>query len=227
MLAVGEAHAPKGLESIPSAAKRFTAMLPLLEGQTKDLIVELLEPPEGCARANEKVEKATKEITERQAESNRGEYVEMGKRARAVGIRPDLLHPSCADFEAVSKPGDDSVLAMLPMIARLTTEQTRALVTGDGGAAKDGMVVLYGGAVHGDPEPPEHRASWSFAEGVAQLVSGRYVSLHLFVPEYIGRDPSWQQWAWYPHYDKAKHPHKVTLFHPRRDAYVLIFPSSS
>ncbi|HEY5242663.1 MAG TPA: hypothetical protein VIJ22_14385, partial [Polyangiaceae bacterium] len=51
VVAIGEAHAPKGATAT-SAAKRFTdELLPLFAGRASDLLVELMMPPKGCADA--------------------------------------------------------------------------------------------------------------------------------------------------------------------------------
>jgi hypothetical protein len=151
----------------------------------------------------------------------------MGTAARALGIVPDLLRPSCNDFDAVTKAtGAASVPVMLEMIARLTTSQVKGLLArSDHDAEK--AIVVYGGALHGDPDPPPARAAWSFAAELAPVVKGRYVAVQLFVPEYITDDDSWKSFVWYEHFEKRAHPEKVTMFHPRPDAYVIIFAASA
>ena len=68
---------------------------------------------------------------------------------------------------------------------------TTALITRDASqavAAKtdDKLFVIYGGAFHTEPAPPpEERAEFSFAAPVAKAAKGRYVSVHLFVREYV------------------------------------------
>ncbi len=227
LVAVGEAHAQKGTEGIDSSAKRFTAeILPLLKGRTSDLLVELMMPPTGCEKKANEVRKRQEAVTQHQAASNQNEYLAMGTAAKAMGIVPDLLRPTCKDFDAATKAtGPAAVGTLLEMIARLTTAQVKGLL-----ARKDHdpekAIVVYGGAFHGDPDPPPARAAWSFAADLAPTVKGRYVAVHFFVPEYISDDDTWKNFVWYEHFDKRAHPDKVTMFRPRPDVYVVIFAAT-
>ena len=164
LVAVGEAHAQKGT-TVPSAARRFTErVLPRLAGRASDLLVELMNPPAGCAKTTDVVRKQQAVVTRDQAPTDQGEYVAMGERARQLGIVPDLLRPSCADLDAVKAAGDDAIVASLALIARLTRTQAEKLLDRDARtpADADRFVVTYGGAIHNDPEPPPERADWSF-----------------------------------------------------------------
>jgi len=233
VIAVGEAHAPKGSEAIESAAKRFTReLLPALQGRASDLLVELMMPPKGCKATTERARANQKVVTDQQAASNQGEYVEMGNAAKGLGIVPDLLRPSCEDLEAVSKgPGtsqgaEDAVTRSLAMIARLTTIQAKGLLARDARVGDARAVALYGGALHNDPNPPPEKADWSFGPALSAETHARYVAIDLFVPEYIDDTDAWRKMSFYPYFDRRAHADKTTLFHPRPDSYVLIFPAS-
>jgi hypothetical protein len=227
IVAVGEAHAQKGMQGVDSSARRFAAeMLPLFKGRASDLVVEILMPPRGCEAKTQEVRKRQEPIVEKQAESNQDEYLAMGNAARGLGIVPDLLRPSCADFEKITKaPREDAPALMLETIKQVTVTQVKGLL-GRNGRDPEQMIVVYGGAIHGDPAPSPTRAAWSFAADLAPAVKGRYVSVHAFVPEAITDDPSWRTFAWFEHYDRRAHPDKVTVFHLRPDAYVIIFPET-
>ena len=227
IVAVGEAHAQKSMQGVDSSAKRFTAeMLPLFKGKASDLVVEILMPPKGCEAKTQEVRKRQEPIVEKQATSNQDEYLTMGNAARALGVVPDLLRPSCADFEKITKaPRDEAPALMLETIKQVTVTQVKGLLARSGRDPEQ-MVVVYGGAIHGDPAPAPGRAAWSFAADLAPAVKGRYVSVHAFVPEAITDDASWKSFAWFERYDRRAHPDKVTLFHLRPDAYVLIFPET-
>ncbi len=149
VLAVGEAHAPKGRESIESSASRFTRdLLPTLQGRASDLLVELMMPPKGCKARTEDVRQKQKVVTEQQAPTDQGEYVAMGEAARKLGVVPDLLRPSCEDMDAVSRAGADAVAKSLELIARLVTGQAKTMLARNVDAGDARMVVLYGGALH-------------------------------------------------------------------------------
>jgi hypothetical protein len=224
-LGVGEAHAPKGATA-PSAAKRFTdELLPALAGRTSDLLVELMMPPRGCLDAAAEVKRAQQPITQRQAETDQNEYVTMGERARALGVVPDMLRPSCADMDMVRDAGDDVVGASLSLIARLSGTQATKLLErdqrSDGDRGK--MVVVYGGLLHNDLAPPPERAGWSYAVPLDAKLHGRFVALDLVVPEYITDEESWRSLPWRKDYDRAKLGGKVTLLRTEPRSFVLVF----
>jgi hypothetical protein len=229
VVAIGEAHAQKGSEGIDSSAKRFTAeLLPLFKDRASDLIVELLLPPsKQCLAQTKEVKKRQEPVTQKQAAGDQNEYVAMANAARALGVVPDLLRPTCDDMAKISgaKP-EDAVPRMLETIERLTVTQVKALL-----ARKDHdpekLVIVYGGAFHGDPDPPPSRAAYSFAREVSAAVGGRYAAVQLFVPEFITDDDACKQFPWFAHFDKQTHPDKVTMFRPRADASVIIFAATS
>jgi hypothetical protein len=229
VVGIGETHAPKGA-SVASAAKRFTQeLLPLLAGRASDLLVELMAPPSACADAAADVREKQAPATSRQAETNQNEYVAMGESARTIGIVPDMLRPTCADLDRVRRAGDDAITASLDLIARLSLGQARRLVDRDARSDADRgkLVVLYGGMLHNDLQPPPESARWSYAPELAQAVGGRFVAVDLVVPEFIGDDETWGKLPWRPHYDRTRLGAKSTLFRTGERSYVLVFPATS
>lgn len=227
VLAVGEAHAQRGSEGVPSSAKRFTdSFLPFLKGKASDLVVELMAPNPSCKKETKAVKKKHEVVTEKHAATNQSEYVQMGERAKSLGIVPDLLRPSCDDLAAIQKAEDDAIPLTLETIARLTTQQVDKLLSPGGRKPEeaDKMIVTYGGVLHNDLTPSEVRAAWSFGPAIAKRVQGKYVALDLFVPEYIEDTEVWRGLPWYAHYDKARLGSKATLFQLEDGSYVLIFP---
>ncbi len=228
LLAVGEAHAQKGT-TVPSSAKHFTdEVLPLLAGRASDLLVELMNPPAGCGETTDVVRQKQEVVTRSQAPTDQGEYVAMGERARALGVIPDLLRPTCADLEAVKGAGDDAVSASLAMIARLTTTQAERMLERAAKTPRDAdkMVVTYGGAIHNDLAPPRERAAWSFAPALDAATGGRLVAVELFIPELIEDTDNWRQRAFYAHYDRAKMGSKTTVFRDGRTFVVIVAAGS-
>jgi hypothetical protein len=224
VVAIGEAHAQRG-SSVPSSAKRFTDnLLPLLAVRASDLLVELMNPPSGCVAKAQAVKKQQAVVTSHQAESDQGEYVAMGERARTLGIVPDLLRPTCADLDAIHDAGDDAIIVSLSTIARLTRVKVEEMVDRDARTPADSgkLVITYGGAIHHDRKPPPERASYCFGPEVDAYVKGRYVEIDLYVPEFIEDTDVWRKLEWFPYYDRAKLGAKTTMFRSER-RFVIVF----
>ena len=228
VIAIGEAHAPKGTTAT-SAAKRFTDdLLPLFAGHASDLLVELMMPPKGCADAAAEVRQKQAPATSQQAPTNQNEYLTMGDRARALGIVPDMLRPTCADMDGVRDAGDNAIEASLEMIARLSTTQAEKLLDRDARSDADRgkAVVVYGGMLHNDLDPPPERAKWSYATALDARTGGKLVAVDLVVPEFIVDDATWRGFAWFSHYDRARLGAKTTLFRVAERSFVLVFPET-
>jgi hypothetical protein len=225
LVAVGEAHAQKGT-TVPSSAKHFTEhVLPMLKGRASDILVELMNPPEGCAKTTEVVRQKQEVVTRSQAKTDQGEYVALGERARALGIVPDLLRPTCADMDAVKAAGEDAVTASLELIAHLSQAQATRLLDRDARTPgdQDKMVLIYGGAIHNDLHPPEARAAWSFAPALDAYTHGRLVTVEIFIPELFDDSESWKARSFYKHYDPARMGGRTTVFRDEK-TFVIVLP---
>jgi len=225
VLGIGEAHAQKGA-TVASSAKRVTeSFLPALKGKASDLLVELMNPPQGCNKTTADVKEKQKVVTEKQAPTDQNEYVAMGEAARKVGIVPDLLRPTCDDLAAIGDAGDGAVELSLRTIKRLTVVKVTELRQRDQKSPADAekMVITYGGAIHNDIEPPPERAAWAFGPELSQATGGRYVELDVYVPEFIEDTDAWKKLEWYASWDKAKLGGKVTLYRLRPQSFVMIF----
>lgn len=230
VLGIGEAHAQKGMEGVDSATKRFTErFVPLLRGRASDLLVELMLPPTGCAKAEKEVRTQQKEVTKQQASTNQNEYVVLGEAARRFGVVPDALRPTCADLDAAAKAGDQAVPVMLETIARLSRAKASELLARNEKSAldKDKMVVLYGGALHNDLTPKPGREAWSFGPDLARATGGRYVELDVFVPESIQDTDAWRAFPWYSRYDREAHGGSTVLFRTGPSTFAMIFPKTA
>lgn len=227
-LGIGEAHAQKGSEGVASATKRFTDdLLPALKGKASFLLVELMLPNDACTKTTQHVAKQQEAVTKPQAATNQNEYVVLGQRARALGIVPDLLRPSCDDLDAIAKAGGDDVDLMLRTIARLSTKVVSQELDRNAAAGADRVVVSYGGALHNDVAPKPDHAAWSYGPALAEKTKGRYVELDLIVPEYVKDADAWRALAWYPHYDRAKLGGRAVLYRVGPSSWTLILPASS
>jgi hypothetical protein len=214
---------------VPSAAKRFTEdLMPLLAGRASDLLVELMMPPAGCADAAAEVRRKQAPATSQQAPTNQNEYLAMGDRARALGIVPDMLRPTCGDMDGVRDAGDGAIEASLEMIARLSTAQAEKLLDRDARSETDAakMVVVYGGMLHNDRNPPPERAKWSYAPALDVKTGGRLVAIDLVVPEFMVDDATWRALPWFARYDRARLGAKTTLFRVSDRSFVLVFPET-
>jgi hypothetical protein len=219
ILGVGEAHAQRGSEGISSSTKRFTEnFLPMLAPTTSDLVVELWGPDPKCMKDVKRVETAQKPITAPQAETNQNEYVTLGTRAKALGVTPWLLQPSCEDFAKLADAGDD-VGAMLAMVRALTEARIAKLW-----GRSEKTLVAYGGALHNDLRPTDATRAYAFGPEFDRLSEQHYVELDLIVPEYVKATDTWQRLPWFAAFQKLPHDRTI-LFEIGERAYVLVFPA--
>jgi hypothetical protein len=225
VLAIGEAHAQKGTETIATATRRFTeTLLPLLPETKSDLVIELLDPPRGCKKAVAEVkEKVEQPVTQPQSQGNQNEFLALGGKAKDLEVRPHVLAPSCEQFAKIADAGADGVVPMMELIANLSGALAMRILERNDKSSVDKGVILYGGAMHNDLVPREGRESFSYGPRLSTEVKGSYVELDLIVPEYIKDNDTWRSLSWYAHYDKSKLGDKVTLFEVSPKSYVLVF----
>ncbi len=235
ILAVGEAHAQKGTEAIASSTKRFTEqLLPLIAERSGDIVVELWAPDPKCRKEVKAVASAQKPVTETQAATNTNEYETLGIEAKARGLTPWLLRPTCDDFSMLADAGADAVPAMLGLVKRLTQQKVMQLVEKNAKANK--LSIAYGGAMHNDVSPAEATAAYSFGPELARAVGGAYVELDLIVPEFVKKTPVWEKLPWFSAWeadadaDEARKS-QTTLYAIANGpslppSYVLVFPAT-
>jgi hypothetical protein len=223
ILAVGEAHAQKGTEAIESATRRFAErLLPRLQGRASDLVIELMIASGKCGTTEQKVREQQRPVTQNQTATAQNEFVTLGHRAKALGIQPHPLTPSCEEYGAVTRAGQADVAVLLETVARITARQAKALL--DNG--KSAMVVTYGGAIHNDVAPRAGRESWSFGPELSGQIQGAYVELDLIVPEYVKDTEAWRALPWYDAFIKAPTSPAARLITTGPASYVLIFPNA-
>jgi hypothetical protein len=228
VLAIGEGHAQKGTEGVPSATRRFTeSLLPMLAGRASDIVIELWMQDSRCKREVERVREQQKPVVEQQARTNKNEMLILAEEAKKLGIVPWPLRPTCEEYDAVSKAGDDAIPAMLELTAKMASRTIEACLRRNAQNGSDKIVVSYGGAMHNDLAPATGREAWSFGPRMKELAQGRYVELDLFVPESIGDTESWRKLAWYPLFDRTRPHADTTAFHPSATQWVVIFPTTA
>lgn len=228
VLGVGEAHAQRGTEDVPPATRWFgERLLPRLEGRASDLLLELWAPDARCQREVKKVAEAQKPVVAEQAATNPNAYVALGTRARALGVKPHLLRPSCDDFAALADAGppEEALGPMLALVRRLTARDVRAALARGADAGSDRVVVAYGGAMHNDLAPPEATAPYAFGPELDEATGGRYVELDLVVPEAVKDTPAWARLPWVATYRaKPPAPAATTLYRMGPRSFALVLP---
>ena len=230
VLAIGEAHAQKGTEAITSSTKRFTEnLLPIVAPKATDVVVELWAPDPSCQKAVAETAAAQKPVVQAQAETNQNEYLTLGTKAKALGMTPWLLKPTCNDFYEIADAGDDRIATMLGTVKKLTQQRIVQLLrknAGDGGDPK--LVLAYGGAMHNDLAPDPDTKEFSFGPDLATFTHERYTELDLIVPEYVKDTPIWVKLPWYAAFKADKIPaKKATLYQTGKRSFTIVFPPST
>jgi hypothetical protein len=228
ILAVGEAHAQRGTEAVASATRRFTeSMLPLLEGRASELLVEAWAGDPRCATEVKQVATAHRPVTQAQAPSNPSEYEALGQRAKALGVQPYLLRPSCADYASLADAGADVVGASLGLVKRLTQADATRWFERNQAAGSGKVVVTYGGAMHNDLAPSAALAPYSFGPELEAVTGRRYVELDLIVPEYVKRTEVWEKLPWFAAFQADPGPRdRPTVYQVGERSFALVFARS-
>lgn len=225
VLAVGEAHAQSDGPKAASSTRRFMdGLLPRLAPRASDLVIELWLANGSCGKVEQKVAKQQGEVTAPQAATNQNEFVELGHRAKAVGIMPHALVPSCEQYQKIAGAGAADIEEMLTMLKNVTAHDVQELLAKRG---PERLIVAYGGAMHNDLTPREGREAFSFGPELAQLTQGRYVELDLVIPEQIKATDAWRALPWYSHYSREKAGTEAYLFSWTPNAYALLFPAEA
>jgi len=233
VIGMGESHAPKDATEITSSTKRFTEkFLPMLvdpkrDMKASDIVLEIWVAEGQCGKKKEAaVAEKQKPVTQNQAKTNQNEYVALGDAAQAKNVKPHILRAPCADYDKILAAKDDAVIVMLEMIARLMKEKVTTLLAQKAAPGTEKIILTYGGAIHNDIVAREGREKWTFGPELSTQTKDRYIELDLVVPEYIRDNDAWKALPWVQHFNKDAHPTKTTLFRPRPNSYVLIFPRS-
>lgn len=227
VLGIGEAHALAGSEHLASTARRFTEeLLPVLDSRASHLLVELLNPNPSCQTTNQQVQEAHKPVTEPQSRQNQNDYVLLGQRAKALGIEPYVLSPTCEEYQAIILAGSDAIAQTLTTIAEITARMARGALVKNRAAGREQLVVAYGGALHNDIAPDAARAAWSYGPQLSGLTRGRYVAVDLIVRELIKDNEVWRALPWYAYFDPKREPDSSVLMRITPNDYVLFFPKT-
>ena len=222
VLAVGEAHAQSDGPKSASSTRRFMDdLLPHLAPRATDLVIELWLANGSCGKVEQKVAEQQTAVTAPQAASNQNEFVELGHRAKALGIMPHALVPSCEQYQRIAGAGPADIEEMLGMIKSVTARDIEELLSK---RAPERLIVAYGGAMHNDLKPRAGREDFSFGPELAAATADHYVELDLVIPEQIKDTEAWRSLPWYPHYSRENAGTEAYLFSWAPHAYALLFP---
>ena len=223
VLAIGEAHAPKGAKGIDSAVRRFTrTLLPLVAPHARALVVELPVSDGRCGGSEHRLDEVREEVSREQSETNPNEYVELARVARDLGVTPYPLRLTCNQFAAIARAGQNDIDQALTLVAETMSHQVQQHLQ----RSTTGLVLTYGGALHNDVTPEPNHERWSFGPALRQATGDAYVELDLIVPEYIQRNDNWQALEWTRHFDPRAYPDAAILYEPTPNSFVMVFPRS-
>lgn len=226
VLGIGESHAQRGSEGIPSATRRFAEqLLPSLCGRTRALILELWLPRNDCGdqRVHE-VEKAQKAVTGTQAKSNQNEYVTLGHVAKRYGIQPSALVPTCEEYQDILDVGPANVEKMLELVATTTAERAVEELEHNASVNSSPVIIAYGGALHNDAAPAADRMAFSYGPRLLAATRGRYTELDLIVREFVRDNEAWKNLPYYSALRRDVLPEKTVLYQWGEHSYALVFP---
>lgn len=225
VLAIGEAHAQSAGPKTPSSTKRFMdGLLPRLAPRASDLVIELWVANGSCGKVEQKVHKQQAAVTAPQAATNQNEFMELGHRAKSLGIMPHALVPSCEQYQKIAGAGAGDIAEMLAMIKTVTARDVNELL---GKRGPERLVIAYGGAMHNDLLPRAGREDFSFGPELAAATSQRYVELDLVIPEQIKDNDTWKALPWYSLYSAAEADSSAYLLSWAAHAYALVFPKAA
>jgi hypothetical protein len=222
VLAIGEAHAQSDGPKSASSTRRFMeSLLPRLAPRATDLVIELWLANGSCGKVEQKVAEQQTAVTAPQAGTNQNEFLELGHRAKALGIMPHALVPSCDQYRKIAGAGAADIEEMLGMLKSVTAHDVQQLMAK---RAPQRLIVAYGGAMHNDLAPREGREGFSFGPELSAATGGRYVELDLVIPEQIKDTEAWRAQPWHAHYSRENAGTEAYLFSWAPHAYALLFP---
>lgn len=219
-MAFGEVHAPKDAR-VASATQRFRQeLLPLLAPRAGTLVVEAWQPS-GCNAAVEaKIAKTNQEVVQNQAKENPNEYLALAQDAKARGLVPLPLRPTCDESARVADAGAADLQTMLETV---TLVAQRTLEGAFARSPAPQLTLFYGGALHNDLNPSAERASWSFGPALERTSAGGFVEIDLVVPEFIKDTEVWKSLPWRSAYDEQRDGATVQLLSRTGKSFVLVF----
>ena len=219
VVAFGEVHAPRDAHVASATARFRQELLPLLAPRTSAIVVEAWQPA-GCnAKVEAKIAQTNREVTQQQAKTNPNEYLALATDAKARGLVPFPLRPTCDESARVADAGAADVGVMLDTVTRVAQRTLEGALE----RSPDKLVLFYGGALHNDVSPSAERASWSFGPALTERTNGGFVEVDLVVPEFIKDTEVWRSLPWRNRYDVTLDADQVQLLARDSRSFVIVF----
>lgn len=197
ILGVGEYHELQGAPKVPSAVKRFTQLLPALDGGARSLVVETWMLNGRCGKVEKQAAQAVEKTTQRPKETEDEVTTLMG-RAYDLGFVNHTLLIDCDDYRSMlDAEGELDPDASLRLMRRKVEEMALKIVEKEEAGVPGKMLVLYGGALHNDLVPIPDDEPYAFGPTLQRETKGRYVEVDLLVPEYVERDEDLLKKPWF------------------------------
>ena len=114
-------------------------------------------------------------------------YIALGRKARRLGLKAELLDITCSDLKKLSSSPEQSVENTMALIADRTAAQLSKWLS-----EKPRKVLLsYGGALHNDLAPDVEKKAWSFAPSLQKALGQAYLEVDLVRAEALKPDAPW------------------------------------
>jgi hypothetical protein len=226
VIGVGELHMRTDKKGpTTSALARFTnEAMPKIGAQVSDLVIETWVVDPACktgGEATQRVESAMK-----RPESTKSEIGALVGIIKQNGIKAHVMRLTCDDLATVAPPSGVDAEKLLDIVTRELGRVTRSAVRyRDEHAEPRPLIVVFGGALHNDLYPFQSTKQWSYALGVDEATSGRFVEVDLYLPELVEGQALYEAEDWYPLVAKAP-PGKVLLVERAPHSWLAILPRS-
>jgi hypothetical protein len=204
ILGVGEYHELKGAPKVPSAVKRFTGLLPALDGGARSLVVETWMLNGRCGKVEKQAAQAVEKTTQRPKETEDEVTTLMG-RAYDLGFVNHTLLIDCDDYRSMlDADGELDPDASLKLMRRKVEAMALRIIEKEEAAVPGKMLVPAAG-----DEP------YVFGPTLQRETKGRYLELDLLVPEYVEKDEALLKLPWFTE----------ALARARKGRHVVVQPS--
>jgi hypothetical protein len=226
VIGVGELHlrTDKAGPTMSALARFTNEAMPTLGTRVSDLVIETWIVDPTCktgAAATQRVEGAMK-----RPESTKSEIGSLVGIIKQNGIKAHVMRLTCDDLSAVAPASGVDAEKLLDIVTRELGRVTRSAVRyRDEHAEPRPFIVVFGGALHNDLYPFESTRQWSYAKGVDEATSGRFIEVDLYLPELVEGQALYESEDWYPLVAKAP-PGKVLLVERAPHSWLAILPRS-